>query len=80
MSRIKFSEGELRISGRVVSTDTPAARGERIKLLVDTIASAVTADGKTIDHYDKVLMAGAAVEVLYPSVAVDMPSWPEVKP
>lgn len=59
--------------------DTPAARGARIKLLVDTQASMLDAMGKQLDRFDKVVLAHAAVDVLYPAAAVDMPSWPEGK-
>jgi hypothetical protein len=52
-----------------------AHRGENIKLLVDTIASALFASGTTLDNFDKVTMASAAIGVLYPTQLVDVPSW-----
>lgn len=51
------------------------SRGERIRQLVEAQVSALEAVGRHLDDYDKVLMANAAIEVLYPAVAVDLPGW-----
>lgn len=54
---------------------SPKKRGERIRELVEAQASALDALGKSLDRFDKVVLAHAAVDVLFPTAQVDMPSW-----
>lgn len=52
-----------------------AERGETIRQLIDAQASALDALGKRLDRFDRVVLAHAAVDVLWPTTPVDMPSW-----
>lgn len=68
---------ELRLQ---LELKTPTARvarynGERIRSATDSIASMLVATGKTIDQYDKAVIAAALIAVLYPAQPVDVPSW-----
>lgn len=54
-------------------------RGEHIKQVVNAIYSALMSEGMMVTRVPqsmiKVVMAGAAIDVLYPSSPVDVPSW-----
>lgn len=50
-------------------------RGEYLRQLTNTIASALVAEGHTIDSYDKATICAALCRVVYPSQPVDLPSW-----
>lgn len=53
-------------------------RGDKIRQLVEAQVSALDALGKSLDRFDKVVLAHAAVDVLWPTAPVDMPSWSPV--